>query len=677
MHIHPTGRVPSSRLGRSPRDAGARLLVVALSIAGVACGTATPSGFGGSGESAEATGDGVVPDSGASAAPFGVDSGGGSGPLVFSGEDASVAQPDGGATTAATRALSGMPVSIDDCPGSLSPATVAALQAGGPVSASMKWLYPYDGTVFPGGLVAPTLQWAQSSPPDGVYLHLHSSLFDYTGCFAGGDPPQLAVPQTAWDTAWEQGTGVNDPLSVELTTVAGGVVSGPLRESLVFARGSLKGVVYYNTYTSQIAGDNGAVMSIAPGAATPTVLISIPGIDPVGPCVSCHSVSANGQYLAAQRHDYLFGGANASGLVDSESYDLSSGAAINTGAPLAQVTDDDWGFSAMYPDGSRLLTDGQPNQTSPPFPAAAGNNPGMIGPNPSKMYDPRTGATVPFSGLVAQYAMMPMFSPDGTKVVFNDYDHGAGHSLVVMDFDPATNTFSGAVTVYRDPSLYPGWPFFTPDSREVVFVLGNSDNFASTLDPPAQNVATSDIYFVSATGGTPTALDATNGLIAGQSYLPYPGRDEHLNFYTTVSPVSSGGYFWIYFMSRRSYGNMLASGDATVVVADATDTKSMKIWVSAIQVSETGVVESHPAFYLPGQELVSGNIRAFPALEPCKADGQSCASGIDCCGGACTSLSCGKPMGCSKADEKCATSSDCCDATMKCIGGFCAQPSPM
>jgi len=656
------------------------LLLAWILPGSVACGSASLSGFDVDGGSQGGSGAGAVgfgagnPTAGANGASGGGSGGGGTaGTIVLRGADASTTP----SSTANGQSAPPAKVAINDCPGSLSPATIAALQTGGPIPASMKWLYPYDGTVFPGGLPAPTLQWSQASPPDGAYLQLHSKSFDYAGCFAGGDPPELVIPQTAWDKAWEQGTGVNDPLTVELTTVTGGVVTGPLRESLSFARGSLKGVVYYNTYTSQIAGNNGAVMSIAPGASTPTVLISIPGIDPVGPCVSCHSVSANGQYLAAQRHNYLFGGTNGSGLVDSESYDLSSTATLNTGAPLAQVSNDDWGFSAMYPDGSRLLTDGQPNPTSPPFPGAAGNNPGMIGPNPSKMYDPRTGATLSFSGLTAKNAMMPTFSPDGKKVVFNDYDHGSGHSLVVMDFDPAANVFSGAVTVFQDPNLYPGWPFFTPDSRQVVFVLGDGNNFASTHTPPAQDIAKSDIYIVPVTGGQATALDAANGFFKGQSYLPYPGRDEHLNFYTTISPVSSGGYFWVYFMSRRSYGNMLSSSDAKIVVADATDTKSMKIWVSAVQVSETGVAQSHPAFYLPGQELQSGNIRAFPALEPCRADGQSCSSGVDCCGGACTSLSCGQPMGCSKVDEKCSTASDCCDAAVKCIGGFCALPTPM
>jgi hypothetical protein len=553
----------------------------------------------------------------------------------------------------------------------------------------MRWLYPYDTTVFPAGIPAPSLQWAQSSGPDGVYLHLHSNLFDYKGCFAGANPPQLAMPQRAYDTAFVQGGGPSDPLSVELTTITGTMVNGPIRETWTLARGSLKGVVYYNTYTSQLASQlnsgnsNGAVMSIAPGASMPAVLLRLTGASPVGPCISCHSVSANGKYLAAQRHEYLL---TASGLVQSESYDLSSSSMLDpnadagtgNGAALATIATDDWGFSAMYPDGSRLLTSGEANQTPALFPTAAGNNPGMIGPAASKMFNPQTGATISFSGLSAQYAMMPMFSTDGKKVVFNDYDHGKGHSLVVQDFDASSNTYSNPKTIFSDPNLYPGWPFFTPDSRNVVFALGKWDNFATTQNPPAQTIGASDLYVVDVGGASPRPLDAANGYTNGQSYLPYPGRDEHLNFYTTVSPVASAGYFWIYFTSRRNYGNTLASTNATVTVADATDTKSMKIWVTPIETNESGQVKSHPAFYLPGQELVSGNIRAFAALEPCKTDGKSCQTGIDCCGGFCTNGMCGMPPTprCSKLDEKCAMKSDCCDPILDCIGGFCALAKP-
>jgi hypothetical protein len=690
MRVNATLRIDAARPVRL--FACVALIFIAVGVGN--CGSGHNPGWGdqaggGGGGSHQSSGGPGGPGLG-NATPDGGSSGSG---LVFG--------VDAGADQSSSGTVNGMPVfTINDCPGAVSGANVTALQgAAGSNPSSMTWLYPYDKTVFPAGIVAPTLQWSQSNGPDAVYLHLHSNLFDYQGCFAGSNPPQLDIPQQAYDAAFVHGGGPTDPLAVEVTTITGGTVSGPIRETWTLARGNLKGIIYYNTYTSQLAsqqlggGDggiisNGAVMSIAPGATMPNVLLTISGVSPIGPCVSCHSISANGKYMAAQRHDYLFAGNNASGLLQSESYDLSSASMLDpnadagtgNGAALAINTNDDWGFSGMYPDGSRLLTSGESNATNPPFPAASGNNPGMIGPSASKMFNPQTGASINFTGLSAQYAMMPMFSPDGTKIVFNDYDHGMGHSLVVQDFDPATNTFSNAKTIFTDPNLYPGWPFFTPDAKWVVFALGNNDNFATTNDPPLQTIGTSDLYIVAVAGGNAQALDAANGYANGQSYLPYPGRDEHLNFYTTVSPISSAGYFWIYFTSRRNYGNMLAANNATLTVADDTDPTSMKIWVTPIETNESGQVISHPAFYLTGQELVSGNIRAFAALEPCKTDGKgTCQSGIDCCGGFCTNGMCGMPPGpprCSNLDEKCTKKSDCCDPLQDCIGGFCAIPKP-
>jgi len=383
-------------------------------------------------------------------------------------------------------------------------------------------------------------------------------------------------------------------------------------------------------------------------------------MSPVGPCISCHSVSASGSMIVAQRHFY------PGGLVQSESYNLLMTPVPNPASPLATNKTDDWGFSAVFPDGSRILTDGQPGMTGGLFPAGPGDNPGMEGPKPSAMYDPSTGNTLTMTGL-PMHVMMPSFSPDGTKVVFNDTDNGGGHTLVTMDFDKTTNTFSNASPLFMDSAGYPGWPFFTPDSKSVIFSDNSWPNFASIKDPPNNDVTSADLYIVDVASGVAHQLDAANGLgTNGATYLPYGTRDEHLSFYPTVSPVAAGGYFWVFFTSRRNYGNTLV---------DPNDgPASKKLWVSAISIGATpGSDASHAAFYLPGQELASGNIRAFSTLSPCKANGMGCTSGIDCCGGSCNSGTCGAPSGCSNIDDKCTTSADCCGTGLQCINGYCSQ----
>ena len=620
----------------------ALLAPVALAAIVIACGSSNPSSFQGGGK------DGGGSSSGGS-------SGSSSGSII--GGDSGMLG-DGGHPKPT------MPVNIDECPGTLPASTVSALQAGGAVDPAMKWLYPYDQTVFPGGLIAPVLQWSPQSAGNatGVYVHMSSQLFDYKGCFGPTNPADLPIPAVAWSAAWAQSNGSGDPLKVELTTIVGTSVSGPITESWTFALGSLRGVVYYNTYTSPQVGNNGAVMVIQPGAAMPAPFLVIQGSSPTGPCISCHSVSASGSMIVAQHHSY------PGGLVDSDSYNLLTNPMPVATTPTAKTTTDDWGFSAVFPDGSRILTDGQPGTTGGLFPAGPGDNPGMEGPKASQMYDPSTGNTIAFTGLSGQHAMMPSFSPDGTKVVFNDADNGAGHTLVVMDFDKGTNTFSNVKQIFKDTNAYPAWPFFTPDSTQVVFIVDSSSNFASTTDPPGNTVASADLYITDVASAVAHQLGAANGQNSnGSTYLPYPGRDEHLNFYPTVSPVATGGYFWVFFTSRRNYGNTLV---------DANDgPASKKLWVSAISIGATpGSDASHPAFYLPGQELASGNIRAFATLSPCKQNGNSCSSGLDCCGGACNGGTCGAPMGCSHAEEKCTTAADCCSGQgLQCINGYCSQ----
>jgi hypothetical protein len=169
----------------------------------------------------------------------------------------------------------------------------------------------------------------------------------------------------------------------------------------------------------------------------------------------------------------------------------------------------------------------------------------------------------------------------------------------------------------------------------------------------------------------------------GASYLPFPGRDEHLNFYPTGSPVAAGGYFWVFFTSRRQYGNVMVDTTNGNAVPDPVfHAETKKIWATAVTIDAMeGACSgdpSHPALLLPGQELVSGNIRAFAALAPCTQMGGSCQSGVDCCGGYCTNGKCGPPPKCSAIDDKCTSDTDCCAQTpaLRCIGGYCTNPAP-
>jgi hypothetical protein len=184
-------------------------------------------------------------------------------------------------------------------------------------------------------------------------------------------------------------------------------------------------------------------------------------------------------------------------------------------------------------------------------------------------------------------------------------------------------------------------------------------------------------------------LCAANGFQSNcvSGYLPTNANnhsdDEQLNFEPNVTPLASGGYYWVIFTSRRLYGNVATTdpyfpkqGSGAVV----TSPPAKKLWIAAIDPNPMpGKDPSHPAFYLPGQEIMSGNMRGFWVNEPCRAKGSSCDTGDECCTGYCTgpanNLTCGeRPPGCVPEFGKCMSDGDCCGTpTFTCIGGICTR----
>jgi hypothetical protein len=78
----------------------------------------------------------------------------------------------------------------------------------------------------------------------------------------------------------------------------------------------LKGAINYNTYGSKLASNNGAVLKLVPGEPKPSLFLTDTGVSPVGPCRSCHALSANGMAMTANHHTYP-------GTYVSEGYDVS------------------------------------------------------------------------------------------------------------------------------------------------------------------------------------------------------------------------------------------------------------------------------------------------------------------------------------------------------------------
>jgi hypothetical protein len=567
------------------------------------------------------------------------------------------------------------------------PAVQGVLQTTPTADPNMKWLYPYDKTVFPLGLLAPLLQWTAGpgAVADGILIHLSTKNYDYKGYFgrpaalpAGQPFVRHPIPQAAWDAATRSAAG--GTLTVELIVAAGGTAYGPILETWTIANGDLKGTVYYQSYGTNLAHNysatdphgnpitfGGATLAIKPGATAPTL---VAGND--SECRVCHSVSADGSRMIVQHGD---------DYPSSSSYDLKNG---YTETAYPGSTRGLLGWIGMYPDGSIGLSNAAPL----PGGANTGN---------TNLYDLTTGAAIPTTGLTTfvTQAGLPAFSPDGKHVAFDFYagpgnaTTGAGDNtkLVVMDFDKASDTFSNPRVVYTGHA--PGWPSFMPTNDSVVFEV--EVNYPGPELFATRNGAEGELWWTDLATGTAHALDEANGMSGGSMYLPTGpnnhATDTEVNYEPTISPIPSGGYAWMVLTSRRLYGSVATvdpwcSDPRSCDLSTAVTPK--KLWVAAIDLNaKAGTDPSHPAFYLPAQELQAGNSRGFWVVDPCKADGSACDSGDQCCGGYCQAdpktgaLTCGsKTNKCSNEYDHCTTAADCCDQSLQCINNTCSVPAP-
>lgn len=571
--------------------------------------------------------------------------------------------------------------------GPVAPATTTVL-SGAPMSDGATLLYPYDATVWPRGLLPPLLQWTTPHAYEAVSIQLDCPVFSFTGTFAKTATPFLhhPIPRLAWERATELCAG--QALTLRVVLASGGVAYGPLTETWRVARGSLKGVVYYNSYGTRLAKNyggalgpdprfGGATLSIRGGSTDPALVAGGSGNDSA--CRVCHVVSADGSALLTQHGD---------SYTTTSHYALRNG---NLETPMAPG-DGRFAWGAISPDGTRLFSNVGP---------IAGSTSGA-----SALYEVPSGAPVGTIGLPAGLgAATPAFAGDGRSVVFNWYG-GAGsdrRSLAAMRFTPPS-TFSDFDTLYTPPAGQTAvYPSYLPTGAGVVFQLetvsnGRFGETRSTCDSsgPCSDVGTrAELWWVDVATKQARRLDRLNGLGVVPLGPNSHDDDSSLNYEPTVGPIASGGYAWVIFTSRRLYGNVATINpwwsDPRWHDLSATPT-TKKLWVAAIDLNATpGTDPSHPAFYLPAQELLAGNSRGYWSADPCRADGEGCGTGDECCGGFCSGT-CGSTstmdggsgcaaglegctdagVRCSMEFERCTTVDDCCSAASVCASGRCA-----
>jgi hypothetical protein len=574
---------------------------------------------------------------------------------------------------------------------------------------SVTLLYPYDQTVWPRGMLAPLLQWKSGGHHfDSAYVHIQENNFEYKGYFAANMASNfvnLPLPQQAWDQLGYSNGG--EDVHVSIVFAEGQQAFGPYQETWKIAPATLKGTIYYNSYGTYLVQNSAtdgpdkhsggqygaATLAIKPGATSPTLVAGVTSIKAGGDgtgCRVCHTVSANGGTLVTQASNL-----DATSYADTRYINLVNDTSTPKGSGTSLQTQS-LTFPALSPDGTLLFSS-----------AGVG---GMIfggDTNPSQLYSLPSGAPVAgVTGLPGGFqAQLPVFSPDGQHIAFNFWSgafsngpSGDKISLAMLDFNAGSKAFSNAQKLYtpgnsKQPVTYSS---FLPNSAGVIFEIeltNPTGNFGFTWNGGTVGAVgnTGELWWVDVASKQAHRLDQLNGANGPNdgpgSHHP-PGLDPTLNYEPTINPIVSGGYAWVVFTSRRMYGNVANDDpwksdprlyDATAIITDK------KLWVAAIDLNaKPGSDPSHPAFYLPAQEIHAGNSRGYWTVDPCHADGTSCNTGDECCGGYCQAanggLVCSSTVPtCAAEFDKCNTTADCCGAIMgiTCINHICTQGVPI
>jgi hypothetical protein len=563
-------------------------------------------------------------------------------------------------------------VNIDGI-GAADGALLAASSAADP--AVMYLDYPYDGTVFPRGLVPPEIMWDLGLAGDEYMLRLVAPYLDLSVLLTADPPSRFTMPQALWNTF--VGSAAGSDAKIELHRLSSGKAYLSARQTWHVADADLRGLVYFwNVSQGQLlkadltigqvspvfsAGSSQAICGSAPcGSGNPRALNSgLPATPPwedngVGNrCVACHSVSKNGAKLAGV---FSKGGSSGPlGFVDLQTTLIDSIGDYTASGMMTAIT----------PDGALAVMNTNDKH--------------------AHLVDATSGATIA-GGLDALGNVCdPMFSADGKHFAIAANCTGGtnfvlefSHSdLVLYDFDQPSQTFANARTIVASGAAGSAlaFPSLTPDAKWLVFQGGDY----SRAKYGSQQHGSDDLYVAAAQpGATPVALDAANG----KSVLPPDSA--HLNYAPTVSPIVAGGYYWVVFTSPRDYGNRMVSPEQAPP-NDATYANHKQLWVTAIDtaVGAGATDPSHPAFWLPGQDPNAANMFGYWTLAPCKdtlndAGPSTCQSGFECCSGFCRDTGQGfvctnNPAGCSQVGEKCASDADCCGAgqSLGCIAGIC------
>jgi hypothetical protein len=451
--------------------------------------------------------------------------------------------------------------------------------------------YPLDNAVSPLNLPPIEIQW-QAAGNDLFHIALAST-------YASVDVYTSDVQATLSETDWAAvaGTAAGDTQTI---TIEGLLQSAPQQkfasaaDHLVMSTDTIdRSAIYY------WASSKGDVMNQTFGETTPPSVVE-------GDCTACHSVSHSGtrigysrcvandcsaEYVGFLKFDPNAGTWNE--VINAN--DKAIAGTYTTFAPLGNPFPDDTQAVAMVTRGNGTLA----------------------------LYDPDTGAAVASNldataNQAGRSSLMPVWSPDGSQVVFASTPH-AGESVDLVDSQIAIMTYqySGGQHVFGTPQvIVPGpialpggsytnlfFPSFSPDGAYIALdaARGSWRNFTDA------KTAGQRLMLTDPTGSRLIDLTALNG-----------GNVDADITWPHWAPGATSDYYWVVFSSERDYGHeVTAANTAAPCVANGVK-QCKQLWIGAISkavLAAGGTADpSAPPMWLPGQDTQADNISPYWAV---------------------------------------------------------------
>jgi hypothetical protein len=227
--------------------------------------------------------------------------------------------------------------------GGVDAATQATLEAASG-SDTLVWTYPYNGTVWPRGLLAPELMWNGGGANDTYLIRFSGSFLDLKIFTKAPPPSAVQISQDDWIALNETGNG--NTVSVKVTRLAAGQNAAKVvaDHKWTMAKGSMRGSVYY------WVNNLGRVVRLKPGQPAPEDFLKAAGHSG---CSTCHAVSANGQTL-------ILGGD-----INVSKFDLLGNKATFSVTSVGKQIRN-WAMPAISPDGKFLVENNAQHIPGPP-----------------------------------------------------------------------------------------------------------------------------------------------------------------------------------------------------------------------------------------------------------------------------------------------------------------------